>query len=434
MPEDATVPWGGIGRRHAVPGGHVDSMAGDAHLSGWIYRGGMGAAALGVAAVLVAASEPLARDAAMLAALVLIGTHYLLTAARRPLLYYQRSPLAERILAGCPSLRGRFWPTPWCFNRHLQLALMALRDAREAPLGFDHTLRLRLPDGGTVSLEWAGLEGSAPADPTPVLIVLPTICGDGRALRRFVRAMRTRLGWRVVVLNRRGHGDLPLTTPRFNTLGSTDDLREQLRHVRGLAPSSPLYAVGLSAGSGLLVRYLGEEGERTPLTAAVALCPGYDTARAFVRVHPVYDRYLTGMLRDYFLRRHSGTLGSAAGYVETLAARSLAAFHDRGFRLAGFSSAAEYHHYTNPMVVARGVRVPLLVLNAADDPVCVVENVRENVAVVDAVAESIIVLTARGSHCAFFEGVLRPASWADRVIADYLAAVDAALAAPAAPT
>jgi len=78
--------------------------------------------------------------------------------------------------------------------------------------------------------------------------------------------------------------------------------------------------------------------------------------------------------------------------------------------------------------------VPILVLNAADDPVCVVENVRENVSFVDTVAESIIVLTARGSHCAFFERVLRPASWADRVIGEYLAAVHAALAAPAAPT
>lgn len=435
MRRDATLSWRGIGRPRDVACGHADPVAGGAHTTGWIYRGGMGAAALGVAAVLVAASEPLIRDAAALAALVLVGTHYLLSAARRPLLFYQRSPLLERILAGCPSLRGRFWPTPWCFNRHLQLALMALRDAREAPLCFDHTVRLRLSDGGTVSLEWAGLvEGSAPADPTPVLIVLPTICGDGRGLRRFVRAMSTRLGWRVVVLNRRGHGDLPLTTPRFNTLGSTDDLREQLCHVRGFAPSSPLYAVGLSAGSGLLVRYLGEEGERTPLTAAVALCPGYDTTRAFARVHPAYDRYLIRMLRNYFLRRHAGALRSAAGYVETLSARSLAGFHDRGFRLAGFSSAAEYHYCTNPMVVARGVRVPILVLNAADDPVCVVENVRENVSFVDTVAESIIVLTARGSHCAFFERVLRPASWADRVIGEYLAAVHAALAAPAAPT
>src|SRR5262249_35176810 len=99
--------------------------------------------------------------------------------------------------------------------------------------------------------------------------------------------------------------------------------------------------------------------------------------------------------------------------------------------LAGFSSAGEYHHHTNPMLVVPGVRVPLLVLNAADDPVCVVENVREHVGGVDTVAESIIVLAGPGSHCAFFGGVLRPASCADRGIAEYLAAVHGALASPA---
>jgi len=55
--------------------------------------------------------------------------------------------------------------------------------------------------------------------------------------------------------------------------------------------------------------------------------------------------------------------------------------------------------------------------------VCVLENVREHLGVVDAVPETLLVLTARGSHCAFFEGVLRPASWACRVIAEYLTAV-----------
>ena len=365
------------------------------------------------------------RHAAAAAALALISTHYLLTAARPPSLHYRRSALADQILAACPSLGRRFWPTPWCFNRHLQLALMAFRDAREPPLAFDLSERLQLPDGGTVSLEWAGLEHAT--DSAPVLLVLPTVCGDGQSLRGFAREMRARLGWCVVILNRRGHGDLPLTTPCFNILGSAGDLREQLRHIRGRLPSSPLYAVGLSAGSGLLVRYLGEEGERTPVTAAVAVCPGYDTTRAFTRVHRTYDRYLVSQLREHFLERHQAALQPVAGYAETLASRSVAEFQDRGFPLFGFPSAAEYHRHTNPLEVVAGIRVPLLVLNAADDPVCAVENVREHLHVVDAVPETVVALTARGSHCAFFEGVLRPASWACRVIAEYLTAVHATL-------
>jgi len=388
-------------------------------------------AALAAGAGLLAWREPALRGAAILAVVTLFGAHYLLTAARRPTLYYQRSPLVEQILAGCPSLGRRFWPTPWCFNRHLQVALLSYREEHQPPLSFDRTDRLHLADGGIVSVEWLGLTRCTEA--APVVVVLPTLCGDGHSLRGFAREMAVRLGWCVAILNRRGHADLPLTTPRFNMFGSTDDLRAQLRHIREQAPSSPLYAIGLSAGSGLLVRYLGEEGEQALVTAGVALCPGYDTTRAFTRVHRAYDRYLVRILREHFLERHQAALQSVAGYTETLASRSVAEFQERGFRLFGFSSLAEYHRQTNPMEVMHDVRVPVLVLNAEDDPVCVVENLREHLGVVDALPETIIALTARGSHGAFLEGVLRPTSWACRVIAEHLTAVHAALGEAATP-
>jgi predicted alpha/beta-fold hydrolase len=36
----------------------------------------------------------------------------------------------------------------------------------------------------------------------------------------------------------------------------------------GNPPDSALYAAGISAGTGLLIRYLGEQGEDTPLRGA----------------------------------------------------------------------------------------------------------------------------------------------------------------------
>jgi predicted alpha/beta-fold hydrolase len=65
------------------------------------------------------------------------------------------------------------------------------------------------------------------------------------------------------------------------TFGSTDDLKEQLTHIQHIFPESDLYAVGSSAGTGLLVRYLGEQGLDTPFKAAFAMCPGYNTEIGF---------------------------------------------------------------------------------------------------------------------------------------------------------
>ena len=361
--------------------------------------------------------------------LALFALYYRTRAARPPELIFRRSPLIDQLLASCPILVERFRPPLWGFNRHLQLAFLAWRDARTAPLRFDRTESLTLADGGTVSLEWLGLDDPTTRGDAPTIVILPTICGDGQSLRRTVRALRRRLGWRVVVCNRRGHGALPLTTPRFSTLGDTEDMRTQVAHIRRRVPDSPLYGLGVSAGSGLLVRYLGEEGARTPLAAAVAYCPGYDTRRAFHRIHRAYDRYLIRVVRRYFLERHADVLRHLPGYAEMVGSRTVGEFHDRQHRFAGFGSADEFHRHTNPMAVAHDIGIPLLILNAADDPVCTVTNVDEHRDLFEKIPDSILVLTARGSHCAFFEGHWRPRSWAHRLIAEYFGAVHGALGA-----
>jgi predicted alpha/beta-fold hydrolase len=358
--------------------------------------------------------------AGALAAVALFALYYGRRVARPPTLEYRPTPVLAHVLARCAPLTAPYRPPLWAFNRHLQLAVLAWHDARTPALRYDATEPLTLGDGGTVSLEWLGL-----ADPPdrPTVVILPTICGDGQTLRRTVGELRARLGWRVVVLNRRGHGTLPLTSPRFSILGATDDVRAQLAAVRRRLPVSPLYGLGISAGSGLLVRYLGEEGAATPLSAAIAYCPGYDTTRAFHRLHRAYDRYLLPAVRRHFLERHADALRALPGWEHVLASRTVGELHDRQYSFAGYASADEYHARTNPMRVADGVGIPLLILNAADDPVCTVANVEEHRDLFARLPDSMLVLTTRGSHCAFFEGPWRPRSWAHRLIADYFTAI-----------
>jgi predicted alpha/beta-fold hydrolase len=387
----------------------------------WSYRVLVAAVALAAAAGVLVAPGAAGRVGAAAVGLTLFLVHYLVTAARRPTLYYRPSPLNDRVLAVCPALRGRYWPTIWAFNRHLQIAVLVRKSALEPPAVYDDVETIGLDDGGTVSLAWIGMS-AAPA--TPTLVVLPTICGDAQTVRGFVRRIRARLGWRVVVCNRRGHGDLPLTAPRINTMGSTGDLRVQIRRIAARVPASPLYGVGLSAGSGLLVRYLGEEGMGTPLVAGVAYCPGYDISRAFHRLHPAYDRHLRRQLKAYFLERHRAVLERSPEFHAMLDAGSVGEFHDRSWGVGGFASTAEYYASSNPMVVADQIRVPLLIINAEDDPVCVGENVREHQHLMDEVPDGILAFTSRGSHCAFFEGLRVPVPWSDRLIAEYLRAIE----------
>lgn len=321
------------------------------------------------------------------------------------------------VLDGCPSLRDGFSPSLWVRNAHVQNALTVIRGDAARALVWDLEERQTMKDGGTVSIQWAGLE--APAG-TPVLVLLHTITGSGDSLRRFVTVMRRSLGWVVVACNRRGHGGLPLTAPRINTMGSTEDLRRQLAAIESRRPGAPLYGVGVSAGSGLLVRYLGEERTSARFRAAVALCPAYDVSDAFRYAHRTYDRYLTRKMVAFFLLRNRSVLGPVDGFAECAAAATMTEFHDRLYPLAGFTSRDAFYRGSNPMEVAHDLAVPLFVINAADDPVCVEHNVHRHIDAMRQLPRMTLALTRYGGHCGFFERLLAGVSWADRAIAEYL--------------
>lgn len=359
----------------------------------------------------------------MLVALALSGwwAHYRLAAVRPPRLDFNPSPFNAAVLARLDQLQRPYAPTPWLYNAHLQLLWLLLREAVAPPLRYDRTDVLRMRDGGTTALDWLGLDNDAT---TPTLVVLPSITGDAQNMRLVVDDLRRATGWRIVVCTRRGHGGLELTAPVLNTMGCTHDLREQLATIRAHVPDSPLYAIGVSAGSALLVRYLGEEGPRSLLRAGVAYCPGYDIGVAWGRVPPFYSRMMTRRLQQHFLERHAPALAHLGTYDACLAARDLAAFHEHLYELAGRSDLADYLACSNPMVVFDDIAVPVLVINADDDPVCVGENARDHVDAIRRVPDALMVRTARGSHCAFHEG-WTARSWANRLMADYLLAAAA---------
>lgn len=334
--------------------------------------------------------------------------------------FHQDNARNRDVLRACPSLGAGFRPRPWARNAHAQVALLLAREQRSPTIAWDSVETLTMTDGGAVSLQWLETPGAAGA--TPIALLLPTICGDGDGLGDLVRELRAALGWTVAVCNRRGHAGVPLATPRFNTMGDVMDLRAQVAHVRALRPEAPLFAVGVSAGSGLLTRYLGETPD-TPVVAGVLHCPGYDLADLFDYVHPFYSRVMAGRLKSYFLEPNAEVFLGHPGLEACAEARDLGEFHRHVHTLSGFATREGYLRASNPMGVAHDVTVPMLVLNSADDPVCsihMVERVRRSL--IAALPCGMLAVSRHGSHCAHQYGVRARTSWAHRVIVEYLRA------------
>lgn len=339
---------------------------------------------------------------------------------RKPRVLCHDNPSNRHIVASLRQLHENFTPTPWLFNQHAQLIFHSLRKnlsrqkRREAML-YDHHDALTMRDGGRTALHWSG---HALPDTTPTIVLLHTITGSPASMAELMHDLRTATGWRVVLCLRRGHADLPLVTPRLNILGCTDDLREQLAVIRSRFPESPLYGVGSSAGSGLLVRYLGEEGEASPFRAAFAYCPGYDTDVGFEQVRPFYSRMMAKKLVRQFITPNLDRIAHLPTTERLQAAGDLAALHRDLYELAGHDSYAAYDQASNPMYVFTGVRTPLMLLNAEDDPVCRIVNIEPWLEGMRQMPNIILVTTAEGSHCAHYEG-WSARSWSARLMGEY---------------
>lgn len=339
------------------------------------------------------------------------------TGAECPQLYYSPTGSMAQVLPKLKQLHEKYRPTPWLSNAHVHLLYFDVIKKRTIKLQYDQIEQLNMPDGGVTAIAWLGLD--LPPD-TPTIVLMHTITGTPESMRELVRDLHQYTGWRIALCLRRGHANLPMPVPQINLFGSTRDLREQIKSIQQKFPKSTLYGVGSSAGTGLLVRYLGEEGEATPLKAAFALCPGYDTELGFKNVHPFYSKMMTKKLFQKFVEPYAATWENTASLMDVLKSQSLEQFERRYFQMAGFSDYESYAKATNPIYVFNQVKIPLMILNAEDDPVCHIKNFEPYKQVIAEMPNVVVVTTKKGSHCGYYEGAVDTHSWASKLMADFL--------------
>ena len=334
-----------------------------------------------------------------------------------PTLYYNSTGVFKDVLARLPQLSEKYRPTPWLCNAHAHILYFDLIKKNTIKLKYDALEKLEMSDGGITGIAWYGLHLP---ETTPTIVLLHTITGSPESMRELVKDLAKYTGWRIALCVRRGHADLPMPVPKMNLFGSTEDLREQLVYIQKKLPQSELYGVGSSAGTGLLVRYLGEEGEATPLKAAFALCPGYNTETGFAFVHPFYSKVMAKKLLKRFIHPYQETWKKIASWEQILSVKNLSDFEKLYFQMAGFSDYETYTKATNPIYVFENVKIPLMILNAEDDPICRIDNLLPYKKIIQDMQNIMVVTTKKGSHCGFYEGVTKTKSWSTRLMAEYL--------------
>ncbi|KAI8320541.1 AB-hydrolase YheT, partial [Martensiomyces pterosporus] len=339
----------------------------------------------------------------------------------------------------CPSIadpqKAYLVPTPYLCSGILQTAYKAVTDFsvdKCTDIKYDRETHI-MSDRGTVSLDWYPSQCRDKHDRTPIAIIMTGVGGSSReyCIRAIAKALADGpLCYRAVVMNHRGSGRTPLTSPLFCSIHDTGDIREMALHMRMRYPNAPLVAVGLSLGANVLAKYLGEEGSSCPLAAAVTVgCPFDMTATGrLVDGDSLLSSYLVrpklvNTLRRYLLSNEQGIQSGDTKY-DMDGIRRARFMHEIGdlvpVMTLGMKNCWEYYDYASSSHVVDRICTPYLAINSLDDPVSAAEGVpvdkfRKNPNIA-------LALVKYGGHLGFFTG-MQPKIWYLKPVVEFFAAM-----------
>jgi len=268
---------------------------------------------------------------------------------------------------------------------------------------------LELPDGDITAVDWM-VDGDLLPTGAPLLIILHGLEGSAESsYARMLMEAALAKGWRSCVLHFRDCGDYRNRLPRRYHAGETNDLRYFLETLQkspeSAENSGPMVAVGYSLGGNVLLKYLGESGDDTPLRAATAVCVPlnlHECAKALEQgFSKTYQRYLLKRMKASVTRkfdRHT----AAFDWQKAMSARTFAEFDDWVTApLHGFKGMQDYYDRCSSTHFLKGIERPTLVINALDDPFMTKDVIPAD----DRLSESVTLEIAQGGgHVGFIDG------------------------------
>lgn len=252
----------------------------------------------------------------------------------------------------------------------------------------------------------------------PLVVLLHGLGGSAESpgVRKSAE-MLLRNGFPVLRLNLRGAGDTAAYCRTHHHSGLAADLNALFSQLPGELTSAGLVLYGYSQGGNTVLNFLGE-GRPGHVRAAVSVCAPIDPAAAADRIaerrNRIYQRYLLSRLRE----RAAASLMDSR-FVDV--ARSATSFRDYDDKvtaqLFGYGGADAFYADVAPLKRLPAIRVPTLVVHAADDPwvpVNLYQAVDWNTN-----ANLLPIIADGGGHCGFHAAdELCP--WHDRLVLLFL--------------
>ncbi|WP_227663371.1 YheT family hydrolase [Marinobacter halophilus] len=307
-------------------------------------------------------------------------------------------------------------PPVWLRNGHVQSVWPTL--FRNVPMPAPQTDIIATPDDDELHLDWYrqgsdrlaiishGLEGHSRR---------PYVLGLARALMAD--------GWDVLAWNFRSCGGVMNHQPRFYHSGATEDLHTVVSHALG-ASYTNVFLSGFSMGGNLTLLYLAQQSERidSRISGAVTYSVPADLAgSADMLALPSRKIYMQRFLRDLH-----GKMQQKAerfpGLIDVDGFENIRTFHQFDDRytapLHGFKDAQDYWASCSALFRLKDIRVPALMVNAADDPFLSPQCFPESRKTLGAYVK--VEMPKWGGHVGFVEHAKDGYYWSERRALDFV--------------
>lgn len=233
--------------------------------------------------------------------------------------------------------------------------------------------RLELEDGDFLDLEWGR---PSDGDASRLAIICHGLeANAGASYVQETAGVLVREGWDVLAWSYRGCSGEMNRLPRFYHSGATDDLAAVVSHALASHEAEHVDLVGFSLGGNLILKYLGEEQDNisTRLGRAVAFSVPCDLACSAQTLDTAFNR-------EVYMRRFVKSLAAKVRQKALLFPERLDPSGLQGIRtfrefdgrytapLHGFRDAEDYWKRSSSRPLLGSIRVPALLVNAANDP------------------------------------------------------------------
>lgn len=307
-------------------------------------------------------------------------------------------------------VKSSFKAHPNLKNNHLQTLWPAL--VRATPKIQTTRERFTTPDYDFLDVDWFEM------DSYPLIILLHGLASSSKA--KYILGLQKALaesGFASVAMNLRGCSGEPNNRVVGYHGGATDDLDFLIKTLRKRFPHRPIGAVGYSLGANILLKWLGDQKESSPLFAAVSVSAPLQLNLATERLQQgfskVYANYLLSFMKwnqykkNIFLYeqidKHGSSNNQEINKINLLPSLwKINTIYDFDQYITApihdFKGADHYYKESSSRYKLKSIHTPTLIIHAKDDPFMPLEIIPDP----KELSSSVMVeLAEKGGHVGF---------------------------------